>query len=82
MKDKDRTATRSKVGGTASATILALRPKEAAAALGISPRKLWEITASQTSSIPHCRFGRVVIYPVVELKEWLAAKAKGKGGAE
>ena len=57
---------------------LALRPKDAARALGIGTRKLWEITADQTSGIPHCRFGKCVVYPVRELADWLAVQvAKG-----
>ena len=58
---------------------LALRPKEAAQALGIGERKLWEITADQTSGIPHVRLGKAVLYPVDELRRWLARKAKGGG---
>ncbi len=51
---------------------LALRPKDAARALGIGERKLWELTADQTSGIPHIRFGKAVLYPVRELADWLA----------
>ncbi len=51
---------------------LALRPKEAARALGISERKLWSITADRSSGIPHVRFGRSVLYPVAELRQWLS----------
>ena len=58
---------------------LALRPKDAAKALGIGDRKLWEITADRTSGIPHVRFGRSVLYPVRELQEWLAQRA-AQGG--
>ena len=58
---------------------LALRPREAAKALGIGPRKLWEITADTTSGIPHCRFGKCIVYPVRELADWLAERA-AKGG--
>ena len=54
---------------------LALRPKEAARALGIGERKLWEITADRTSGIPHARFGKCIIYPVRELQDWLAERA-------
>lgn len=56
---------------------LGLRPKEAAAALGISARKLWEITADRTSGIPHIRLGKVVVYPVDGLREWLAERVTG-----
>lgn len=58
-----------------SVTPLALRPREAAAALGIGTRKLWEITADKTSGIPHLRIGRTVLYPVDELRTWLAERA-------
>ncbi len=57
---------------------LALRPREAASALGIGVRKLWEITADRTSDIPHVRFGTAVVYPVRELTEWLAGQTKGE----
>lgn len=54
---------------------LALRPKEAATALGISERKLWSLTAS--NEIPHCRIGRAILYPTDQLREWLAQQVKG-----
>ena len=60
---------------------LALRPREAARALGIGERKLWEITADKTSGIPHVRFGRAIVYPVHELERWLEEQA-AKGGAK
>ena len=56
---------------------LALRPKEAARAIGIGERKLWEITADQTSGIPHARLGKAVVYPIRELETWLAQRSKG-----
>ena len=55
---------------------LALRPKDAAKALGIGERKLWELTADRTSGIPHVRFGKAILYPVRELCDWLAEQAK------
>lgn len=51
-------------------TILAMRPREAAKALGIGARKLWELTADGT--IPHVRCGRAILYPVREMQEWLS----------
>ena len=58
---------------------LALRPKEAAKALGLGERKLWEITADQTSGIPHVRLGKAVLYPVADLQRWLSDQVvKGK----
>ena len=59
---------------------LALRPKHAARALGVSERTLWAITADRSSGIPHCRFGKCVVYPVNLLRDWLAKRAQ-QGGA-
>ena len=49
---------------------LALRPKDAAYALGISERLLWEKT--KNGDIPHVRINRAVIYPVEILRDFLA----------
>ena len=75
--DKNRDET----GETAPllASRLALRPKEAAAALGISARKLWEITADQNSGIPHLKIGKSILYPVGPLEQWLAEQAQRNG---
>lgn len=51
---------------------LALRPREAAAALGISERLLWTMT--KAGEVPHVRFGRAIVYPVAKLEEWLQGK--------
>lgn len=56
---------------------LALRPKEAAAALGISERMLWTMT--KANEVPHVRFGRAVVYPVAKLETWLAEKIGAEG---
>ena len=54
---------------------LALRPREAAAAMGMSPRTLWSLTAS--GEIPHVKIsGRMVLYPVTELQRWLSERAQ------
>ena len=58
---------------------LAMRPREAAAALGISERLLWAWTHS--GEIPHVRIGKAILYPVDVLRRWLderAAKMKGE----
>ena len=52
---------------------LALRPREAAAALGISERKLWSLT--QAGEVPHLKLDRVTLYPVAALEDWLARRA-------
>jgi excisionase family DNA binding protein len=63
---------------------LALRPREAAKALGVSARHLWQLT--KDGVIPCVRVGsgtrKTVLYPVAELQGWLtreAATAKGGG---
>lgn len=56
---------------------LALRPKEAARALGISERLLWSLT--NRGEVPHLRMGRAVVYPIAALEAWLAQHAS-KGG--
>jgi predicted DNA-binding transcriptional regulator AlpA len=57
---------------------LALRPAEAAKALGISPRTLWGLTAPR-GPIPCVRIGhgkrQSVLYPVAELQAWLRRQA-------
>jgi len=56
---------------------LALRPKEAAAALGISPRKLWQLTAD--GEVPCVRLGGgnrgAVLYAVSDLEAWLQKRS-------
>lgn len=53
---------------------LALRPREAAKAIGIGQRKLWELT--NRGEIPHARLGRAIVYPVAALNAWLVERAK------
>lgn len=50
---------------------LALRPKEAAAALGLSERTLRAILPA----IPHVRLAGAILIPVEELRQWLAERA-------
>lgn len=56
---------------------LALRPKDAAKVLGISPRLLWSLT--NRNEIPHVRLGRAVLYPVTELRRWLSEQSNHQG---
>jgi hypothetical protein len=58
-----------------SDTRLALRPKEAARALGIGTRLLWSMT--NQGLIPHVRFGKRIVYPVCLLEECLRKLAEG-----
>jgi len=60
---------------------LALRPREASRALGISPRLLWQLT--HDGHIPCVRVGtgrrKSVLYPTASLRAWLSRQAE-KGG--
>jgi excisionase family DNA binding protein len=60
------------------ATPLALRPRDAAKALGISPRLLWQLT--KDGRVPCVRVGsgkrKTVLYPLADLKAWLSQQAE------
>lgn len=62
---------------------LALRPREAAKALGISPRLLWQLT--HDGVVPCVRVGggkrQAVLYPTADLQAWLSRQANGSKGA-
>jgi excisionase family DNA binding protein len=61
---------------------LALRPREAAKALGISPRLLWQLT--KDGHVPCVRVGsgkrRTVLYPLAELQAWLTRQSHASEG--
>lgn len=63
-------------------TKMALRPRQAAESLGISPRHLWQLT--KDGLIPCLRVGsgarKTVLYPTELLKDWLASQAGKEGG--
>ena len=52
---------------------LALRPAEAAKALGVSERTLWEWQAA--GALPCVRRGRLTLFPVAALSAWLERQA-------
>jgi excisionase family DNA binding protein len=56
---------------------LALRPAEAATALGVSERTL----RSMLSRLPHFREGGAVLIPVRALERWLEERVKAEGNA-
>jgi excisionase family DNA binding protein len=62
------------------ASALALRPREAAKALDISERLLWQWT--HDGDIPHVRIGRTILYPVDALRSWLNRKAATSQGGQ
>ena len=57
---------------------LAMRPREAAKALGISERLLWEWT--DRGVVPHVRMGKRIMYPVDSLRDWLRRQAQKNAG--
>lgn len=68
---------------------MALRPRDAAKALGVSPRTLWQWTKDKR--IPHVQVGtgrrQLTLYPADALRHWLAGQANlgtvsREGGAE
>jgi len=59
---------------------LALREKEAAAAMGISPATLFRIADDPDSGIPCFKLNGVKLYPVRELMDWLADQVKRDAG--
>lgn len=54
---------------------IGLRPRDAAAALGISLSTLARLT--RAGEIPVAKVGRCTCYPVAPLKAWLAARSHG-----
>lgn len=67
---------------TEGITPLALRPREAAKALGISPRHLWQLT--KDGHIPAVRVGsgkrKTVLYSVTALQAWLNEQTEAMKG--
>lgn len=63
---------------------LAMRPYNAAKALGISPRLLWQLT--KDGAVPCVRVGsgkrKTILYPVAELQAWLAQQTRAGKGAQ
>ncbi|HOM19084.1 MAG TPA: helix-turn-helix domain-containing protein [Thermoguttaceae bacterium] len=57
-------------------TPLALRPREAARMLQVSPRTLW--TWTRQGLLPCIKIGRAVLYPTDSLRRWLAEQAGGQ----
>jgi len=52
---------------------LSLRIGDAARALGISERKLHDLT--KRGAVPHVRLDGVILYPLPALRSWLASSA-------
>jgi hypothetical protein len=57
---------------------LALRPRDAAVALGISERLLQQWAKHE--DLPCVRIGQVVLYPVDEIRLWLWQRAVAEPG--
>ncbi|QDU73498.1 Helix-turn-helix domain protein [Bremerella volcania] len=56
---------------------LLVSPNEAARLLSISPRKLWDMTFTQTPGLPHLKMGRLTRYRIADLQAYLEANLKG-----
>ncbi len=54
---------------------LLLTPRQAAAALNISPRKLWELTNRKEIACIRC--GRAVRYSPTDLQAWIESRKEG-----
>jgi len=59
--------------GDRSGIALALRPREAARALGVCGKTLWSWT--KAGLVPHVRIGKAILYPTDLLQEWLRQQA-------
>lgn len=57
----------------AAVPCLALRPREAARAIGVSERTLWDWT--KRGLVPHVRLNKAILYPVDALRRWLDEQA-------
>jgi len=56
---------------------LLLKPKEAAKALAVSPRKLWSLTAC--GAVPCVRIDRAVRYDPADLRDYIQSLKGGAG---
>lgn len=59
---------------------LALRARDAAAALSVSERTLWDMT--RRGKLPHVRFNTVILYPVKAIEGWLLQAAQTEPSKE
>jgi len=59
---------------------LALRPAEAARVLGVSVRTLF--LWAQQKKIPCVKLGKVLLFPVSELQQWLTEQSREKSHDE
>jgi len=64
---------------------LALRPRDAARVLGVSPRLLWDLSAPR-GPIPCVRLGsgkrKTVVYSIAELQAWLKRHSEAAHGGQ
>ncbi|MCI0335394.1 MAG: helix-turn-helix domain-containing protein [Planctomycetes bacterium] len=59
---------------------LLMTPKEAALALRISPRKLWEMT--KQGHLPYVPLGRCVRYRICDVEAWLSENTRRKDSSK
>ena len=60
---------------TRDSVALAVRTREAAKMVGIGTRKLWALSHPR-GPIPCFKVDGMVLYPVEQLREWIAAQLK------
>ena len=73
MKNREKpSAVKPALGQLDLAGRLALRPSEAAVAIGVCARTL----RGMTSKLPHLRVGGVLLFPVDGLRAWLSQESQ------
>ena len=58
-------------------TPLLVDARDAARLLAVSPRKLWGMTFEEEPGLPYIRCGRLVRYPVADLRRWVESHRQG-----
>lgn len=57
--------------------VLLVGPTNASRMMAVSPRKLWSMTFEDQPGLPYIRCGRLVRYPVDDLRRWIESQRKG-----
>jgi hypothetical protein len=74
--EADRREALHQPGLASNGTTLLLRPRDAACALAIIERKLWELT--NLNLIPCVRIGRAVRYSPLDLQAWIEVQKRNE----
>src|SRR5690606_34404647 len=76
LRSRGRCVMLGDITSTDNVPCLAMRPRQAALALGVSERTLWDWT--HRGDVPHVRRGGTLLYPVDALRRWLDAQTSGE----